>query len=83
MAQRLRQATEALHAGATGAGKVGYDKAKESIRRLRRMAASGAKEIHYEPVPPELRLIIMTAWARGGLLPKADIEQMVPPELSS
>jgi hypothetical protein len=33
-----------------------------------------AKEIHYEPVPPELRLIIMAAWARGGLLPKALVE---------
>jgi len=37
-----------------------------------------AKEIHYEPVPGEVRVVIIAAWQRGGLLPRAAIEQMVP-----
>lgn len=37
-----------------------------------------AKEIHYEPLPPEVRMVIIAAWERGGLLPRAAIEQMVP-----
>jgi hypothetical protein len=37
-----------------------------------------AKEIHYEPLPGEVRAVITAAWQRGGLLPKAAIEQMVP-----
>jgi hypothetical protein len=36
-----------------------------------------AKDIHYEPVPPEFRLIIMAAWPRGGL-PQAAIELLIP-----
>jgi hypothetical protein len=37
-----------------------------------------AKEIHYEPVPVETRTVIIESWVRGGLLPRAAIEQMVP-----
>ena len=37
-----------------------------------------AKEIHYEPVPDELRMVIIAAWKRGGMLPAAVIEEMVP-----
>jgi hypothetical protein len=37
-----------------------------------------AKEIHYEPLPPEMRLAIIAAWARGGMLPRATVEAMVP-----
>ena len=37
-----------------------------------------AREVHYEPVPGELRMIIIASWKRGGLLPTAAIEQMVP-----
>lgn len=37
-----------------------------------------AKAVHYEPVPGELRPVIIAAWSRGGLLPRAAIEQMVP-----
>jgi hypothetical protein len=36
-----------------------------------------AKEVHYEPLPPEIRAVIIAAWQRGGLLPAATIEQMV------
>ena len=25
-----------------------------------------AREIHYEPLPPEVRTIVIAAWTRGG-----------------
>jgi len=37
-----------------------------------------AKEIHYDPLPDDVRTVIIAAWSRGGMLPKAAIEQMVP-----
>jgi hypothetical protein len=37
-----------------------------------------AREIHYEPLPPEIRLAIIAAWMRGGMLPRATVERMVP-----
>jgi hypothetical protein len=37
-----------------------------------------AKEIHYDPLPTEVRVAVIAAWTRGGLLPRAAIEQMVP-----
>lgn len=37
-----------------------------------------AKQIQYEPLPPEVRMIVIAAWERGGLLPKATVERMVP-----
>jgi hypothetical protein len=37
-----------------------------------------AKEIHYEPLPDEVRAVIIASWKRGGLLPAATVEQMVP-----
>jgi hypothetical protein len=37
-----------------------------------------AKEIHYEPLPGEVRAVIIAAWTRGGLLPRAAIEKMMP-----
>jgi len=37
-----------------------------------------AKEVHYEPLAPEVRAIVIAAWARGGLLPIGAIEKMVP-----
>src|ERR1700730_16393024 len=37
-----------------------------------------AKEIHYHPLPDEVRTVIIASWTRGGLLPRATIEQMVP-----
>ena len=36
------------------------------------------KEIHYDPLPDEVRTVIIASWKRGGLLPPAAIEQMVP-----
>ena len=37
-----------------------------------------AKEVHYEPLPPEIRVAIIAAWTRGSTLPAAAIEAMVP-----
>ena len=37
-----------------------------------------AREIHYEPLPPEARTIVIAAWTRGELLPSATIGAMVP-----
>jgi hypothetical protein len=37
-----------------------------------------AKTFHYDPLPPEVRTIIIASWKRGGLLPAATVEQMVP-----
>jgi hypothetical protein len=37
-----------------------------------------AKTFHYEPLPPEVRALIIAAWMRGGLLPRLAIETMVP-----
>jgi hypothetical protein len=36
------------------------------------------RTIHYEPVPPEIRAVIIAAWSRGGFeLPKATAEGMI------
>lgn len=37
-----------------------------------------AKEVHYEPLPEEIRTAVIAAWRRGSQLPPATIEQMVP-----
>jgi hypothetical protein len=37
-----------------------------------------AKEIKYDPVPDDVRLVMIASWERGGLLPAAVVEQMVP-----
>jgi hypothetical protein len=37
-----------------------------------------AKDIHYEPLPDEVRAVIIASWKRGGLLPAATVEKMVP-----
>ena len=37
-----------------------------------------AREIRYEPLPPEMRAIILAAWTRGGLLPAAVVDRIVP-----
>ena len=29
-----------------------------------------AREIHYEPLPPDVRMLVIAAWERGGLMPK-------------
>jgi hypothetical protein len=37
-----------------------------------------AKTFQYEPLPPEVRQVIVAAWIRGGLLPPSAIKAMVP-----
>lgn len=37
-----------------------------------------AKEIHYEPIPEEIRRAIIASWMRTQLLPMAVLEKMVP-----
>jgi hypothetical protein len=36
------------------------------------------KEFQYEPLPSDVRAVIIAAWSRGGLLPPAAITAMVP-----
>jgi hypothetical protein len=37
-----------------------------------------AREFRYDPLPDEVRTVIIASWKRGGLLPAAVVEQMVP-----
>lgn len=37
-----------------------------------------AKEMRYEPLPGEVRAVIIAAWEQGGLPPKAAVEKLVP-----
>jgi hypothetical protein len=37
-----------------------------------------AREIHYDPLPNDVRTVIIAAWSRGGVLPRASVQQMVP-----
>jgi hypothetical protein len=37
-----------------------------------------AREFRYDPLPAEVRTVVIAAWTRGGLLPRTAIEQMVP-----
>jgi hypothetical protein len=41
-----------------------------------------AKEIRYDPVPDDVRLVMIASWKRGGLLPPAVIEAMVPARIT-
>jgi hypothetical protein len=40
-----------------------------------------AKEFRYDPLSDDVRMVVIAAWKRGGLLPPAVIEQMAPKEL--
>jgi hypothetical protein len=42
-----------------------------------------AQEIRYDPVPDDVRLVMIASWKRGGLLPAATIETMVPKSMHS
>jgi hypothetical protein len=37
-----------------------------------------AKQVDYEPLPDEVRITAIEAWKRGGLVPRAIVETMVP-----
>jgi hypothetical protein len=40
-----------------------------------------AREFRYDPLPPEVRAVVIAAWIRGDMLPQTAIEQMVPEQL--
>jgi hypothetical protein len=42
-----------------------------------------AREINYEPLPEDARAVMIAAWSRSGLLPRATVEQMLPQQLTS
>ena len=50
----------------------------QSMRHVQK----AAKEIRYDPLPDEVRTVVIAAWSRGGLLPRLAIEQTVPAEVS-
>jgi hypothetical protein len=37
-----------------------------------------AREVHYEPLPAEVRAVVIAAWRRGDLLPEAVLERIIP-----
>ncbi len=39
------------------------------------------KEFRFEPLPPEVRTVVIAAWMRGGLLPAATIEKIIPAQV--
>lgn len=36
------------------------------------------KEFRYDPLPDEIRVAVIASWKRGGLLPEAVIQRMIP-----
>jgi hypothetical protein len=52
--------------------------AEAAAGMYKRPIADIAKQFQYEPLPGEVRVAVIAAWRRGGLLPSATIEQMVP-----
>lgn len=53
------------------------DSAEAAASMLKNPIEMLAKEIHYGPLPDEVRAVIIASWRRGGLLPAAMVEQMV------
>jgi len=37
-----------------------------------------AKESRYDPLPPEIRGVVIAAWQRGGLVPRLALEHLIP-----
>lgn len=37
-----------------------------------------AKEIRYDPLPDDIRFVVIQSWKNFGMLPTAAIEEMVP-----
>jgi hypothetical protein len=37
-----------------------------------------AREIHYEPLPEDMRIVVIRSWKIFGMLRRAAIEKMVP-----
>lgn len=41
------------------------------------------KEFQYDPLPDDVRTVVIAAWTRGGLLPQAAIERIVPKKVTT
>jgi hypothetical protein len=41
-----------------------------------------AREFQYDPLPAEVRTVVIAAWTRGGLLPATTVEKIVPVKLT-
>ena len=37
-----------------------------------------ARELRYDPLPPEIRVVVMQSWRNFGMLPEAAIITLVP-----
>lgn len=53
-------------------------KAEIETGMFKKPVAAIAHEIRYDPLPPELRAVVVQSWVRMGLLPEATIQKMVP-----
>ena len=42
-----------------------------------------ARKIKYDPLPEKVRMVVIAAWRRRGLLPAATVEEMVPRAISA
>jgi hypothetical protein len=42
-----------------------------------------AKEIHYDPLPDDVRVIVIQSWKNFGMLPPATVEAMVPKQVDA
>jgi hypothetical protein len=62
---------------------LALSQAEAAAGRYKKPIEALAKEVHYEPLPGEVRAVLIAAWARGGLLPKWVVEQMVPVQVVS
>jgi len=40
-----------------------------------------AKEIRYDPLPDDIRIVVIQSWKNFGMLPAATIEEMVPAKM--
>jgi hypothetical protein len=53
-------------------------KAKIECGIYRKPIEALAKEVKYDPLPPEVRVVVMQSWRNFGMLPEAAIQAMVP-----
>jgi hypothetical protein len=53
-------------------------KAEIETGMYKKPIAEIAKEYQYDPLPHEVRAVVIAAWTRGGLLPAPIVEKMVP-----
>jgi hypothetical protein len=64
--------------GDTGPKPLARDKVKAAAGMSKKPVELLTKEFRYDPLPDDVRAMIIASWTRGGLLPRAAIERMVP-----